>query len=386
MEHIIPSFDNGQRATLTFTLKSPPKFYNIRSTDDLHLYAGEEAPQTNTNAILAGLANLNLGPKVKANRLERLCGLSVSNTKNSALCMVYKIAFFDTRSAQTALNFVRDFTVPDVHCWKTVVPANRTYTIEAEYAVVENKLSAYNSSTAQEFNFAIRYQLMALVLEGTIAPLKMFDLIPEVHRIAKQHGSDFTAAAVRRLGQQIPTPGPSIDAQDFKVPTFVTLLQESIKDSKARALTAQDLTVKQKKHHHLALTYKATVTPTGILLRGPDWGVSNRILRKYTTRTEYFMRVFFADEDGLSVFHDPRASQEHVYERFRSVLQNGISVGGRTFQFLGFSHASLRSHQAWFMAPFESDGIVVRARDIIRDLGDFTHIHCSAKCAARYEP
>ena len=106
-------------------------------------------------------------------------------------------------------------------------------------------------------------------------------------------------------------------------------------------------------------------------------------MRKYDTHTEYFMRVFFADEDGLSVFHDPRASQEEVYERFRGVLRNGISIAGQTFYFLGFSHASLRTHHAWFMAPFERDGVVVRARDVIRDLGDFTHIHCSAKCAAR---
>jgi hypothetical protein len=119
------------------------------------------------------------------------------------------------------------------------------------------------------------------------------------------------------------------------------------------------------------------------LLRGPDWGVSNRILRKYDTHSKYFMRVFFADEDGLSVFHDPRASQETVYERFRSILRAGISVAGQNFQFLGFSHASLRTHQAWFMAPFAKDDVIVRAGDVIRDLGDFTHIHCSAKCAAR---
>ena len=35
------------------------------------------------------------------------------------------------------------------------------------------------------------------------------------------------------------------------------------------------------------------------------------------------------------------------------------------------------------MAPFEMNGSFVHARDVIRDLGDFTHIHCSAKCAAR---
>lgn len=120
-----------------------------------------------------------------------------------------------------------------------------------------------------------------------------------------------------------------------------------------------------------------------MLLRGPDWDVSNRVLRKYAEHTHCFMRVFFADEDGLPIFHDPRASQDQVYDRFRTVLRNGIWVAGRKFDFLGFSHASLRSHQAWFMTPFYRNGAIIRAKDIIEDLGDFSHIHCSAKCAAR---
>ncbi|KAF1936008.1 RdRP-domain-containing protein [Clathrospora elynae] len=380
LEHVIPSFDNGKRGTITFTLKSPPKFYNVRSTDDLHLYAGGETPQT--AGILPDLASLTLGPSGKVHRLERLCALRKSNTKNSALCMVYRIAFFDTRTAQDAWNFVKDFSVPEVHCWKTAIPITLPQRIEAEYAVVESMLSIPSPSIL-EFNFAIRYQLMAHVLEGTITPSKMVALIPHVRDIAKRDGPDLTAIAVRRLGQQIPTPSPCTDAKSFELQTFIDHLRESIEDSKKIELTSRDLTGKQRKHSHLALTYKATVTPTGILLRGPDWGVSNRILRKYDKSTHYFMRVFFADEDGLSVFHDPRASQEQVYERFRNVLRSGISVAGRTFQFLGFSHASLRSHQAWFMAPFEKNGVMVRARDIIRDLGDFSHIHCSAKCAAR---
>jgi hypothetical protein len=79
---------------------------------------------------------------------------------------------------------------------------------------------------------------------------------------------------------------------------------------------------------------------------------SNRVIRKYAAKSEYFMRVFFADEDGMSVLHDHRASQEPVYERFRKVLDQGITIAGRTFSFLGFSNSSLRCHTAWFMAPF----------------------------------
>ncbi|CAN9119100.1 unnamed protein product [Alternaria alternata] len=357
IEHTIPSADNGRHETITFTLKSPPKFYEIQLLQMIYT------------------SKMNMRPQKKVLRLQRLCKLSKANDKNSALCMVYKIAFPNDQTARFAWNFVKDFSVPDIHCWKTMVPAYRTGSIEAEYVFVENKLR-------EAFEFRVRYQLLALVLEGTITPLKMFELIPAVKNIARQHGEDLTASAVRRLGNQIPTPAPGVEAAEFDIKTLTHVLNESIKKSKSHEVTSRDLRVEHSKQH-LVSTYKATVTPTGILLRGPDWGTSNRILRKYATHSEYFMRVFFADEDGLSVFHDPRASQETVYERFKGVLQDGIPVAGRTFHFLGFSHASLRTHQAWFMAPFEKNGITVRARDVIRDLGDFTHIHCSAKCAAR---
>jgi hypothetical protein len=120
-----------------------------------------------------------------------------------------------------------------------------------------------------------------------------------------------------------------------------------------------------------------------MILRGPDWSVSNRILRKHSRYTGHFIRISFADEDGLSVFHDSKASQSQVYARFRKVLREGILIAGRRFEFLGFSHASLRCHETWFMAPFLKGSTMVHAKDVIKDLGDFTNIHCSAKCAAR---
>ena len=209
VEHVIPSFDSGKHASITFTLKSPPKVYNIRSTEDLHLYAGKDAPPIDD--LLANLSRLSLGPKEKTLRLERLCALSLEHTKNSALCMVYKIAFPNTENTKLAWNFVKDFSVPAMYCWKTMVPKLKTYSIEEEYRVVEAKLCLYDPSIPQAFNFAVRYQLSALILEGTVTPMNMIKLLPNVHKLAKQHGSDVTASAVRRLGQQIPTPSPQED-------------------------------------------------------------------------------------------------------------------------------------------------------------------------------
>lgn len=382
IDYVIPSYNDRGRAVITLALKSPPKFYNISSTDDLHLYAGTEPPSAAD--VLPNFSRLSLGTTTtRTNRLERLCSLSSSHSKSASLCMVYTLEFSDIRTAQYAYQHVKDFSVSEAYCWKAMTVIDKMQSIETEFAVVEKKLSSYGPFIPIEFNFAVRFQLTALLLEGYMTPLKMIEFIPLVHSLARKHGAELTASALRQLARLIPMPSPSTDASQFKVETFLGILKGSIQDSKYREMTGYDLSRKQKKHHHLALTYKATVTPTGILLRGPDWDVSNRVLRKYAEHTECFMRVFFGDEDGLSVFFDPRASQDRVYERFRSLMRNGISVAGRRFDFLGFSHASLRSHQAWFMTPFVKDGVRICARDIIEDLGDFSHIHCSSKCAAR---
>lgn len=378
IEHAIPSYENGTRGTITLTLKSPPKIYRIVSTNDLHLYSGREPGTVTTPMPL--LDTLSLNPAGK--RMQRQCSLMHTYDKNAALCMVYRVTLPDTASAQRAWNHVKKSSaIPQSQCWRTTVPSRPTETIEKEYERVEQALSEPESTAY--FTFAVRFQLLALVLEGTIIPTTMFQVIPYVQTLSQRYGPEITARAVRKLSYQIPTPAPDIEARELGVAHIVQTLHQNIKDIKRYEATAEDLSSKQKKHHHLTLTYKATVTPTGLLLRGPELSVSNRVLRKYSERSDYFLRVFFADEDGLSVLHDPRASQEAVYDRFRKVLREGIMIAGRRYTFLGFSHSSLHYHTAWFMAPFYYNGEPLCSKNIIEDMGDFSHIHCSAKCAAR---
>lgn len=273
VEHVIPSIENRKRGTITFTLRSPPKFYNIQSTDDLHLYAGTEAPSSVD--LVSVLSRLTLEPKTKVNRLERRCALISSYSKNSALCMVYKIAFSDIQTAKHAYNHLKDFSVPNDHCWRTTAFNSASHTIEDDYAVFEDKLSTHDSSISSEFNFAVRFQLMALVLEGTITPLKMVELIPHVQAQAKLHGAELVTLAVRQLSRSIPMPGPHTNSSHHKLGTLVNLLLESIEDGRQRELIDQTFKGKQKKHHHLALTYKATVTPVGEFVQ---WTGSTPIL------------------------------------------------------------------------------------------------------------
>ncbi|KAF3047485.1 hypothetical protein E8E12_008544 [Didymella heteroderae] len=383
LEHTIPASDKDGQGSLSLTLKSPPKIYRINATDSLHLYTGIDANSDSmVQAANLVLDRLSFGSSLSSLRqrpLHRLCALQRHCHNTTALCMVYKLQFANVKTMRYAWNFIRDFAVPGVDPWRPSIGHTRTLKIEQDYADLELALTKV---TPKYISFGVAYQMMALVLEGTVPPRNMVQLLPGIYDLVKRYGPARTAAGIRDLGQQIPTPAPNITGDSYRTESMIDMVTANMNGSLPEANNLSSSS-KRRKHEHLALTYKATVTPTGLVLRGPEWGVSNRVLRKYSKHTECFMRVFFADEDGLSVFHDPRSSQEDVYERFRSVLRNGISIAGRTFEFLGFSHASLRYHAAWFMAPFVENDVLIRAKDVISALGDFSNIHCSAKCAAR---
>jgi hypothetical protein len=136
---------------------------------------------------------------------------------------------------------------------------------------------------------------------------------------------------------------------------------------------------------NVAIIHRAKVTPAGIRLAGPEAEANNRVLRKYPQYHEYFLRVQFCDEDGETVRFNPKISNEKVFhKRFKDVFARGISIAGRTYSFLGFSHSSLRAHSCWFMAPFVlDDGTLMWDRLLIKELGNFDHIRSPAKCAAR---
>ena len=60
-----------------------------------------------------------------------------------------------------------------------------------------------------------------------------------------------------------------------------------------------------------------------------------------------------------------------------------MDIAGQHFDFLGFSHSSLRSQWCWFMRPFVHEGSLLFAQALVKSLGDFSGIRCPAKCAAR---
>lgn len=141
--------------------------------------------------------------------------------------------------------------------------------------------------------------------------------------------------------------------------------------------------MQERAQKNLTPVYKVQVTPTGFTLHGPSHEATNRVLRRYPEHTEYFVRVQFTEEDGSDLRFNPRVSLRNVYDHFRSTSKKGIEIGGRVYTFLGFSHSSLRSHSAWFIAPFLYRGVWHDYFQVISYLGDFGSIRSPARCAAR---
>jgi len=187
--------------------------------------------------------------------------------------------------------------------------------------------------------------------------------------------------AIRKLFNQIEFPGPETEASAFRIDKLTKLLKVNEEQCTREAEVGDGET---RTTDNVAIIHRVKVTPTAIHLYGPEAEANNRVLRKYPNHHDYFLRVQFCDEDGQPVRFNPRVSNERILRgRFKDILEKGITIAGREYEFLGFSHSSLRAQSCWFMAPFVYEGSLLWYRMIIQDLGDFSMIRSPAKCAAR---
>ncbi|KAJ0538811.1 putative RNA-directed RNA polymerase [Helianthus annuus] len=137
----------------------------------------------------------------------------------------------------------------------------------------------------------------------------------------------------------------------------------------------------------LVYVRRVQITPSKVYFCGPEVNVSNRVLRHYAEYIDNFLRVSFLDEELEKLYSTDLApkvgrngeSRTGIYRRILSILRNGISIGGKKFEFLAFSSSQLRDNSAWM---FASTGRL-NAAAIRNWMGDFSSIKNVAKYAAR---
>jgi RNA-dependent RNA polymerase len=101
--------------------------------------------------------------------------------------------------------------------------------------------------------------------------------------------------------------------------------------------------------------YHLIVTPTSRYLEGPIADQSNSVLRRFGNH-ECFLRVSIQDERRSKLRREPGIDISNLLKsRFGVLLTNGLRLGGRQYEFLGYSMSGLREHSVWFVTPFESN-------------------------------
>ncbi|RIA84668.1 RNA dependent RNA polymerase-domain-containing protein [Glomus cerebriforme] len=124
----------------------------------------------------------------------------------------------------------------------------------------------------------------------------------------------------------------------------------------------------------------ATITPTNIYYDGPNYESSNRILRLYKDKTDYFLRVTFREENFERLFLNKDEDVDIIDLRIMDIIKNGFHLVGRHYEFLIFSASQLKETSCWFVA---SDGDTFNANFIRANMGDFSDIRGPALYAAR---
>ncbi|OAG38067.1 hypothetical protein AYO21_07657 [Fonsecaea monophora] len=343
-------------STLTITLETAPKIYE------------HDAPAAtpDLSELFEGLLLHSQPP-----RRFRECTLPGSDSGVVGSCLTYSMVVLTG-----AANLQRRVKAMTYHRFPiTNLPATSPPFRQASFS---RQLSSLNSHVAAlNCSFAWRFQIHGLWANGVLSPADVQSLLPAMSDLVARSGEQTMISVVRRLNLQLFHNDATNDQKNSAVNIALNSLQQD-------ANPFLDCDTAQSSSQDLVSTHRVTVTPTGIYLYGPELITSNRVLRQYRTHSDCFLRVLFSEEDGSRIEFDRDTSNERVLQgRFKSILRNGLDIANEHFDFLGFSHSSLRSQTCWFMRPFVHDGSLLFAKDLISKLGDFSVIRCPAKCAAR---
>ena len=308
----------------------------------------------------------------------RILGFNEAHQKIAGACRVYQIRLSGANVLPKVRSLLQGTPKMPSHMSFATPLRFPTETFERS----RNRLETLLSDTALygKLHFNVKFQMDRLARNGYLSPVIATALLPAVRDLVLQRGADVVAHILRKLAHSLPI-FPDTD----KCYTLASLESELLDFADEYDSDASDNPYELvKRHKHVMLVHRAVITPTGLYLEGPAPEPANRVLRKFKSHTDHFIRVVLCDEDGGSVRYDPRASQRMVYDdRFRTVLRRPLFIAGKAFDFFGFSNSALRSHSCWYMAPISTENGPFFAALVLKALGNFEMIRTPAKCAAR---
>ena len=222
-------------------------------------------------------------------------------------------------------------------------------------------------------DYTVAFQMESYIRNCLLIPSEVIDLNEQIQLLEHEYGSERVVRILQNLGSQLP------------IRTFERLSEPLDLSGMLRDAEKQYFW-ERKPDPNAAWIHRLDITPAAYNMDGPEWTGTNRVLRLYPSYHDRFLKVSFTEEDLSKIQQNRDIVFEAILKgRWASAFKRGIKICGRSFYFLGFSQSSLHEHSAWFLAPFEDlhSGQIVTADSLRSHLGDFSHIRCASRLAAR---
>jgi hypothetical protein len=196
----------------------------------------------------------------------RISCLDQEHSKVAGSCLTYEFIFKEHQSFNTIRNLVENIHDGPTSVRIRVKSVMATTSFNVELAELNFWLSRY------QIPFAIKFQVMKLVLNGHLPPKDVRSLIPIV-KIALKNGRGVfhCGEALRQLDRDLPWPSPQTHYDELAPPALEALLQKLITSNLENCSTYRAI----KRNDTLALIHHVRITPAGIYLEGPEPEVSN---------------------------------------------------------------------------------------------------------------
>lgn len=311
---IIESFIIGDLGapgvTLSLSLYEAPKLFE----DNKH-----------ENPIAQVLA-LNLRTQYKATPGKtRISALNDHHKSIVSSCLCYRFQLRDSADIRPLQALRRLTHIPQSTRWNT----NKT--LKSDFAIwMLHLVSMLASEKYNKISFEVKFQFQRLAQNGYLPPERVLQLLSGVVDSMSGRSDAVMVASLRKLSNQLQYPGPGVDASELSVNTLITKLAQSQESVERELLFSPGF---YDQYEHIALVHKAMVTPTGIYLSGPEPEIKNRVIRKYSKFSSYFLQVSFLEEDGQTLRYSAAASNQEIYQkRFKNVLEDVIHIAGRRYE------------------------------------------------------
>lgn len=249
---------NSSNPTATFALRAPPRLF-----EDLRSQAEDD--------LVENTRNLSFERKPRGFKRMRIMALRKSHEIVVSSCLCYQAMLEDPSDVTRLQALKRAEEIPESSVWNTTNTLK--YDFPAQLTLLNTALSR---SHLQTVSFEVKFQLQRLAQNGYLPPARVVELLKRVNRNFSNVDEATLIASIRKLSLAIPYAGPGTEASELSVTALSDLLAQYQKSAAMEASYSH----LAEKYEHIALIHKATVTPVGIILSGPEPEIINRVIRK----------------------------------------------------------------------------------------------------------